>query len=165
MRFASTAMYAVHNLRLWCCWINAMTVRCADTGKNEILLWHSKHIEAETKWPSFSRRHFQMRLFNKMFAFRLIFHWISFRRVQLTISQAPTRRQAIIWTKDGWPAYLIMIVANDQISAWTSATALLARPTETRVSQGWYHGAYCVQRHAFMQTTLPAKTYGRFPPT
>ena len=45
----------------------------------------------------------------KMFEFRFEIHWSLFLRVQLTISifdldngLAPTRRQAIIWTDDGW---------------------------------------------------------------
>ena len=44
-----------------------------------------------------------------MFEFRLKYHWNLFPRVQLTIFQlgsdnglAPTRRQAIIWTNDGY---------------------------------------------------------------
>ena len=40
-------------------------------------------LEAETKWPQFSKRRFQLHLFK----FWLIYHWISFFMVQLTISQ------------------------------------------------------------------------------
>ena len=47
-------------------------------------------------------------LWMKMFEFRLQFHWNLYQRVQLIILQlgsdkglAPSRRQAIIWTKDG----------------------------------------------------------------
>ena len=40
-----------------------------------------QHIEAETKWPPFRRRHIQ----TKILEFRLNFHWNLFLRVLLTI--------------------------------------------------------------------------------
>ena len=46
------------------------------------------HIEAETKWPPFFRRHFQMHFREwKMYEFRWRFHWSLFLRVQLMIYQ------------------------------------------------------------------------------
>ena len=46
-------------------------------------------IEGETKWPPFSRRHFQMPFLNKekMYEFRLRFYLSLFPRVQLTTFQ------------------------------------------------------------------------------
>ena len=47
-----------------------------------------KHIEAETKWPTFRRRHFQNAFsWMKIDQFWLIFHWSLFLRVELTIFQ------------------------------------------------------------------------------
>ena len=46
------------------------------------------HIETETKWPPFSRRHFQMHFsWMKMYEFRLKFHRSLVLGVQLTIFQ------------------------------------------------------------------------------
>ena len=47
-------------------------------------LWH-EHIEAETKWPPFRRRHFKHIFVNVRILFN--FHWNLFLRVQLTILQ------------------------------------------------------------------------------
>ena len=45
-------------------------------------LEHHQHIEAETKWLPFRRRHFQMHFhWIKMSKFRLKFHWILFLKV------------------------------------------------------------------------------------
>ena len=67
------------------------------------------HIEAETKWPPFSRQHFQMDFVNEN-------EWISIKHfaevsswglkkqysiIGLDNGLAPSRRQAIIWTNDG----------------------------------------------------------------
>ena len=48
-----------------------------------------KHIEAETRWPPFPRRRFQMHflIIMKMCEYRLRFHWSLFLGVQTTISQ------------------------------------------------------------------------------
>ena len=77
----------------------------------ETILWFKLvryHIEAETKWPPIRKRCFKMHFFSmKIFEFRLIFHCILFLRVQLASigsdnGLAPSRRQAIIWTKWWW---------------------------------------------------------------
>ena len=44
-------------------------------------------LEAQTKWPPFSRRHIHAFSWMNMFQFRLKFHWSLFARVQLTIIQ------------------------------------------------------------------------------
>ena len=72
-------------------------------------LHHIKHIEAETKWPTYRRRLVRMHFVEWKYIseFRLIFHWILFLRVKLTIcivsdnGLAPARRQSIIRTNDG----------------------------------------------------------------
>ena len=47
-----------------------------------------KHVEVETKWPPFSRRHFLEHFsWVKMNEFRLKSHWSLFLRDQLTMSQ------------------------------------------------------------------------------
>ena len=68
------------------------------------------HIEAETKWPPFSRRHFQMRFTE----WECVIFYQDFTEVCSQGSNwqyssigsdnglAPTRRQAIIWTNTGF---------------------------------------------------------------
>ena len=47
----------------------------------------AEHIEAETKWPPFRRRHLFLSTFcwMKMYEYRLRFRWSLFPRVQLTV--------------------------------------------------------------------------------
>ena len=45
------------------------------------------NIEAETKWPPFSKRHFQMIFLMKMYEFRFKFHWSLFPGAKLTMFQ------------------------------------------------------------------------------
>ena len=66
------------------------------TGSNRFTHWGRDKMATifqTTFWNAFSRM--------KMYEFRLRFHWSLFLRVQLTIFQHWTRRQAIIWTNDG----------------------------------------------------------------
>ena len=77
--------------------------------KGSVLANGHYHIEAETKWPPFSRQHFQMHFLEWKY---VNFYW-DFTEVcsQGSIQQyssigsdngfAPTRRQAIIWTNVG----------------------------------------------------------------
>ena len=65
------------------------------------------HVEAETRWPTFFRRHFQMHFFNENV---WILIKISLKFVpkgpinniptSVQVRAAPNRRQAIIWTND-----------------------------------------------------------------
>ena len=46
--------------------------------------WRVTHWGWDTRWPSFSRRHFQLHFFSiKMYEFCLRFHWSLFLRIQL----------------------------------------------------------------------------------
>ena len=82
-----------------------------------------KHIEAETRWPPFPRRRFQMhflewKCINFDGDFTEVCSWGSkqqFPSIGLDNGLAPARRQAIIWTNEGWftDAYM-------RHSAWMS---------------------------------------------
>ena len=81
---------------------------CVSMAGRALLAGYHR-IEANTKWPPFSRRHLYGLPWMKMYELWLKFHWSLFLEVQLTIFQhwlrlngfAPTRQQAIIWTNDG----------------------------------------------------------------
>ena len=56
------------------------------SGKFQPQLQKGQHIEAETKWPPCSRRHFQMHFLGwKCMNVDKKFHWSLFLRVKLTI--------------------------------------------------------------------------------
>ena len=74
------------------------------------------HIEAETRWPPYCRRHFQTHFLEWKYGFRVKFHWISFLMFKLTKKTSiasdnglvPNKRQAIIWNNGGlvyWRIY------------------------------------------------------------
>ena len=68
----------------------------------------SQHIEAKTRWPTFSRRHFQMDLLKwKLFYFDSNLKYVPKGPIDNNPAfgsddgLVPNRWQAIIWTKDG----------------------------------------------------------------
>ena len=68
------------------------------------------HIEAEAKWTPFHRQHFQMyflewKCMNFAYDFTEVCSWCinqQYTSIGSDNGLAPTRRQAIIWTNDGW---------------------------------------------------------------
>ena len=80
------------------------------------LYMHSQHIEAETKWLSFCKQHFQVNfLVWKLLNIHSIFIEISspgcdypYANIDSDNGLAPNRRQAIIWTYYGL-VYLVSI--------------------------------------------------------
>ena len=62
-----------------------------------------QHIEAETKWPTCPRRHFQMNE-NVSIAIQISLKFVptdQYSSIGSDNGLAPSRRQAIIWTNDG----------------------------------------------------------------
>ena len=106
-----------------------------DTMRNKILDYaiHLKKIEAEVKWTTFCRQHFQMHFLEwKLFNFDQYFtagcSWGSNLQYSIIGSDnglAPTRRQAIIWTKDGQftDAYMRNSASMTQFTSYDSRSS------------------------------------------
>ena len=116
-----------------------------NTNKMELIYTIShKHIEDETKWTPFRRRHFQMyflefkymnsdKKFTYIYSLRSIQQYSSFG---LDNGLAPSRRQAIIWTNDGL-LYLCIYAYlghNELICKWFFYALAILRFDLTRLT-------------------------------
>ena len=68
--------------------------------KSDIPYQH-KHIEAETKWTPYRRRHFQLHFLESNAWISLMISLKFVPKVRSDNGLAPARGQAIIWTNDG----------------------------------------------------------------